>query len=216
MTGISRDTCRDITRTDSVTTFAHTTSAGRTAQDDADWLRRVAYHEAGHAFALWTGQLGFQRISIVPDSDSDGASAGHCLGNPDPTWFDPDAAQRSVAVEGRLTRYALAALAGAAAERHYCGGEAQVDNEVDRRVAIEYADCLNGGPEETDAYLAWLLLRAEGVVASPRATAAIPALAAALLDRRTLSYRRAVAVMRQGIQRAFGLASPEIAPHDQE
>src|SRR4051794_3747807 len=68
------------------------------------WLRRVAYHEAGHAVVAWALGLKFEEVTIVPDRDIFGASLGHIGGVPEPDRVRP--------APGAVEAYAAMMLGG--------------------------------------------------------------------------------------------------------
>ena len=80
-----------------------------------------------------------------------------------------------------------AALAGHAAQRHFAGRSIRFAGSVqDYRQAFDVADYVCGSPEESQALVKWLAVRAKLLVASPHNAAAVEAVASDLLKHKRL------------------------------
>jgi hypothetical protein len=79
--------------------------------------RATAYHEAGHAVALWAQGLRFRRASILPDAKE--GTLGH-VAHGFPKWFNPEldcSARHRILTEN----HTVVALAGEIAEKRFLG-----------------------------------------------------------------------------------------------
>jgi Peptidase family M41 len=166
-------------------------------------LRRVAYHEAGHAVAAYVLRLPMREVSIIEEADS----LGHMEHAPTP-WFQPDVWYGDDRrTEHRIEARIICALAGPAAEARWGGRRNRVGAGQDERNALDLADYVAGDPtgEGARLYVAWLRHRAEGLVRRELYWAAVEALAAELLARRRVGARRARAIIKQAITAQLGL-----------
>jgi hypothetical protein len=81
-------------------------------------LKRVAYHEAGHAVVGYLVKCPFMKVSVIPDDDS----FGRCTFRKLPEGFDPgtssvDSIKDRVRIEGHV----MSSLPGSLAEKQYAG-----------------------------------------------------------------------------------------------
>jgi ATP-dependent Zn protease len=143
----------------------------------------TAYHEAGHAVAHYllrrAGRL--REVTIVPDAQR--GTPGRA-----PRWTDPydlDDGPWSDLVKVRLQHEAMVLLAGGIAERRFAGRTDQADTQSDYEKAAELALAISGSEHAADAFLDWLGTVTEDLVADR--WPAVEAIAAALLQQRTLS-----------------------------
>lgn len=160
-------------------------------------LARTAYHEAGHAAVMHEHGHRFKFVTIEQTDDSLGHVLADYLRD-----FKPDVEVRPQD-ERRIRDRVVQLLAGASAEAKYAGRRNHVGAGDDYKRAVAFAEYVTLSPEETGAYLDWLWLRADNTVALPHVWAMIQALAGALMDKRTLSYDEAVAVMEQALEVAL-------------
>ena len=147
-------------------------------------LWATAYHEAGHAIATIHLRVGIGRlgVSIAPSGDATGTC--HTLkafsGSPE------------LETTGRMRlgaeKEAIILLAGPAAQRKFRPSSLRnYHGHSDRHRAIELMNCFVGSNRELEAYINWLRIRAEQLVANPFAWRTIEAVAAALFERKHLT-----------------------------
>jgi hypothetical protein len=140
-------------------------------------LERTAYHEAGHAVMGFLLKRRVLSVSIAPLDDG---SRGRCNYAPtDPKLLridgEPTARQRRT-----VERLIMCTLAGVLAEQLATG----VDNAIskDWPKAQDHAKRVCASDREADAYLAWLRVRTESLLAQPATRAMVAAVARALLN----------------------------------
>jgi len=173
-------------------------------------LRATAYHEAAHAVAFFVLGMSPTRATIVPTDETAGSAshAAFSLGHLDVDEITPTR-------RDRIERKIIAALAGAVAEERLAGCDCSATARQDHASAADLALRVCGGQRETNAYLAWLYIRTEMLI--ERRWPAIEALAAILLERRTLHKRELPTTIQRildpaGIAASFRAATP--APRD--
>ena len=140
--------------------------------------RATAYHEAGHAVVRWCYGLEFRLVTIRPDL-VDG-SLGHVAHAPD----EP--------VDG----YAVSLAAGQVAEIKFRRRLPRWGSEGDDEDIIEIALARGMAPDTAAAWGRYCILMSRDLV--NQYWREIQAVAAALLERETLSYQDAVDVMLNG------------------
>ena len=167
---------------------------------DVPWINQVAYHEAGHAVAGYELHVPFRYVTIVPDEEQ--GSAGHILYSRlrpdfDSARYEMTEFQLRRIIEPRI----ICALSGEAAESGLTGRRHLLTATEDYHHAVEFALVATGGsPDEAGAYCTWLYYRAVGVVRKPFVWPAIEALAAALLEHKTISSREARRIIKGAIK----------------
>lgn len=154
-------------------------------------LQATAYHEAGHAVVACALRRNLHRVTIVADDDDDSLGACHYgIGaRIQPEW-ESDTQVRRV-----IERDVLTSLAGMMAERRFTGRMNRQGADSDRMKAAWAASYLYDG-EVLDAYLRFMLLRVDSMVAVPMNWHAIEAVAAALLNNGSLSGRTTRRIIR--------------------
>lgn len=158
---------------------------------NSNQLWATAFHEAGTAVAAVHLRVGIGRlgVSIVPSEGSAGTC--HALktfsGNPDAHATD----RMRLGAEKR----AIILFAGPAAQRKYRSSSIRnYHGHSDRHSAIDLMDYFVGSNRELEAYLNWLRIRAEQLVANPFAWKTIEAVAAALFESKHLTAREIKAI----------------------
>ncbi len=150
----------------------------------------TAYHEAGHAVAAFEVGAVIHRVSIIQTEDMFGAvESGR------PSWLRNDMmhARSRLWAEARI----LWTLAGPVTEARHTGRRNRVGASSDYRTCADLAlSMCQGESEEANALLRWLELRARNLLALPFVWGPVVALAAALLERETLTGRQARAICR--------------------
>lgn len=151
-------------------------------------LEEIAYHEAGHAVMAYLLRRRFHSITIDPEK-LDEATGGlvrlvHSkkLNNSLNTYGYSKEIEQHI----RIT------LAGEASSGIFSGQEkwslSQTDIGTSFRLIQNYCcSCLN----ETDAYINWLMLSVKNDLKLPQNWCLVCAVAQALLEHKTLSYRKA-------------------------
>lgn len=162
-------------------------------------LERTAYHEAGHAVAAFLMRRRVLSVTIVPDEDA--GSLGHnrygVLPNIHP---DYEIDSRTVRV---IEREIVVSLAGWAAEARLDASarrEASYLGDDDWHKAYDLATYVTGSPEEMEAYVNWLWVRAKYMIALPPQWAAVKGLASDLLERRRIGGRRVREVIKTAMR----------------
>ena len=146
---------------------------------------RTALHEAGHAVAatFLHHAAKVRRVTITPDRAS--GSLGHVRGWVRPSvWRAVEAGDTSLKSLLHLTEEVLVLLAGEIAERR-AGARLVWGAGTDRENAADIANALSGDPRQANAFLRWLIIRAENLVALRWVE--VQAVAAALLEHKTLT-----------------------------
>ena len=148
-------------------------------------LKRIAYHEAGHAVMHVLEHIPFRHVTIVPDEES----SGHVHGNPQPKSFQPEW-DNSTRMERRAEALVRIDFAGQVAEQILRGRKSwKQGSQCDLGNAVDMLCYLAGGGDTLDAYLHLLLLETRNILQQPWNWAMVEAVAAALLRRKTLSAR---------------------------
>ena len=96
----------------------------------------------------------------------------------------------------------MISLAGSLAEQRYLCNDDWTGAEREMQSARDLAAYVNGSLEQTLAYLDWLTIRARQVVTSDHVWPMVEALAHALIDKGTIGYRNAIAIMKEAGVRA--------------
>lgn len=165
---------------------------------DRKRMERVAYHEAGHAVASVLLGVGLRSVTIVPDAGR--GTLGLCQGTPPGRGFRPDAA-----VDGRTMRrlqdQVMVLLAGGIAEYEFTRRHNHRGCDHDYRVAADLAGYACGGGKELEFFLGWLGERVRGLLRNRAHWPAVEALAAALMERRTIGGADARRVIHEAIRR---------------
>jgi hypothetical protein len=175
-------------------------------------LRATAYHEAGHAVTSCRLALGFKRVTVQPGTDSWGHVLSHRL-----RLTDEHVYNMSPAVRDRLERKIVVLLSGREAERIVRGrynnrgaGSVEFSPGSDYSSALELAShIVEMSSEEFAAYFKWLRLRAKALTNSPINRVMIDEVAAALIERTTLTERQVRDAMWTAGQRLSGQAGTE-------
>lgn len=152
----------------------------------------AAYHEAGHAVAAVVQGLEVQRATIAADHEEWGCvEVAPVEDDFSPEWDPPEKVKE--VLEPRL----VTLLAGRVAEELRAGGVALSETDEsdwgDRQAVVEFADCLAGGPEQTQTLVDSLIERARELLIEN--WPAVAAVAQALLERETLSGEEVAAAI---------------------
>ncbi len=158
-------------------------------------LTATAYHEAGHTAATIEVNLRVKEVSIIPNKERN--SLGHCSGPKAPRWLLDADHDVSLRVRDRLERMIIVLLAGPIAEAQWTGRRNHVGASGDVKKAVDLMSHLAGG-KEADAYLAWLYIRAENIIASDATWGVVQAIAEALLAQRRITGKEARRLYDEG------------------
>ena len=135
---------------------------------------------------------------------------GRVLGTDIPSLFETDVRGGS-RLERLAHREIVVALAGQAAQCHFCGQPEEPGGAgQDYSSAFGLADRICSSAEETEALVKWLEVRAKMLIQHPRNADAIKTVAAALLEHKRLS---ATAVRKLFRQAYLPPARPPAASH---
>jgi len=162
-------------------------------EESDDRLRRIAFHEAGHAWMMWKEGLGVRSVSIKPHGSIQGDNRGETV---------PDRAMEEG--HNELSRkFARAALAGSAAEHFLLGkwdGESLQANAFDMAKAKEFLTQSgeDRDPGSLDQDIHALSNRVMGEISRPREWHAVTALAYALLASVTLTGEQVLEILSDG------------------
>ena len=155
----------------------------------------VAYHEAGHAVAAFDQRLRYKYVSIIPD---DKGSLGQVQLASFPEDFQPDI---DVTLRDRLRieKIVIINFAGSMAEAKYRGEEPEYGAECadDWKSAMDLASYACGSPEEEEAYVNWLFVRAKNMFNVPHIWQMVEGLAKELLVRKKIGYQTSREIMKE-------------------
>lgn len=143
-------------------------------------LQATAFHEAGHAVAAWSCGLPVYRVSIQPEGDAKGVVSHR---NPlARVRLDLDGSDKArMKAEAAI----IVCLAGPASQRRFNARSYRKHHSAsDFDTAAELALRLNSSAEAANAYLDWLRIRADDLIAGRWKI--VTALAGLLLERAEL------------------------------
>ena len=179
-------------------------------------LRRIAYHEAGHAVATYLARQRIYEVSIVPKPSED--SLGHVKGEhstppdadssgPVSVYFDSIGEAK---VRHRIETDIMVTMAGPVAEALLTNRRPWVvrldesgSSEGDTSSVSDRITYIAAYDERViDAYLKWLWQRTRVMLNWGPHWAGVKAVAEALLKRRHISGRLARTIIRNAIRQA--------------
>jgi hypothetical protein len=144
-------------------------------------LKRVAYHEAGHAVVALSLRRRFRYVTIVPKDNS----LGHVLKTAKPESIEPDC-DASPRVDRWIEREVMVIMAGSLAEEVFTGLHNPIGASSDYEAVINCATQVEPDPIVCEKYLGYLWAKMEAHVRQPETWVQIEALAKALLNGRRL------------------------------
>jgi hypothetical protein len=154
-------------------------------------LRRVAYHESGHAVAAVEHRIEFLYATVVRDDDS----LGHVLFPPEPERFEKRTIKRHL-LERWINQRVLISLAGPAAERIVAGRYDHSGAESDYKLCVGRAlRCYSD--DTASKFIDFKLSQAWDFVQQPHVWLKIEKVADALIAREKLSAREIKAICRE-------------------
>ena len=162
----------------------------------------TAYHEAGHAVAAIAQGVAVRSITIVPDKQE--GYAGR-VQHEDLTRQVNLEADNSPLTRLRIEKQIIVFLAGAAAQRKYDRRSwRSFHSSSDYENAANLADAVSSSPAASEAFLRWLAIASDDLIAAHWQE--VEEIAKALVEEKTLSGTR----VRELISRAIALApAPE-------
>jgi hypothetical protein len=171
--------------------------------------RAVAYHEAGHCVAAYRLRIPFtgrKALTIIPTQAYSGRFIHHCILKNDVEWNASDHNRL------RMERGVQALLAGIEAQRRYDEtsitygeGFGNWDGGPDYHEAINLVSCFaSADPKETELYMELLRLRTRNLIQQDHNWKCICALSDALMKRKVLSAKDAIAIIQGTIQNIVG------------
>lgn len=159
-------------------------------------LEAVAYHEAGHAVVSIRHRRAFRLVTIVPTLEHN--TLGHVWYRPRPKWMRPDL-DDSPRIARWIENEVLVCLAGPAAERRFTGRSNDVGAGSDHRHAVDLALRLHEDEAVLAKYMAYMLEWARAYVEATPVWEDVEALAAALMERKTLTGTEAKAAVQAAL-----------------
>ncbi|MCZ6689591.1 MAG: hypothetical protein O7H41_08320 [Planctomycetota bacterium] len=158
----------------------------------------TAYHEAGHAVAAVSLCRRLGKVTILPDPEL--KSEGHCVLGPIGK-FNADI-EWNRRTELKAERDIILFLAGVTAEKIVTGRyPAKMFESSDLRKVTDLAWRVEGDDEKITAYLRGMQERTKALLQSPRAWAAVKALASALLEDEEIRPRTARGLITRAMKR---------------
>ena len=170
--------------------------------------RAVAYHEAGHCVAAYRLRIPFtgrKALTIIPTDEYSGRLVHHnILKNLE--WDNYDRNRL------KMERNVQALLAGIEAQRRYDEtsitygeGFGNWDGGPDYHEAINLVSCFaSADPKETELCMELLRLRTRNLIQQDHNWKCICAIADALIQKKVLSAREAIAIIQETIQNIVG------------
>ncbi len=170
--------------------------------------RVVAYHEAGHCVAAYRLRIPFtgrKALTIIPTEAHSGCFVHHnILKNLE--WDNSDRNRL------KMERNVQALLAGIEAQCRYDEtsitygeGFGNWDGGPDYHEAINLVSCFaSPDPKETELYIELLRLRTRNMIQQDHNWKCICAIADALIQKKVLSAREAIAIIQETIQNIVG------------
>jgi len=154
-------------------------------------LQATAYHEAGHAVVGYHNDLKFRYVTIKPSGDA----LGHVLSPASPKSFNPEFMTRtSYHAIVYWQRRLVTSFAGQFAEGKFLGKHPRHGHDSDDQQAVNVAIELTGSQKQLQKYLDFSLVVAEETVNIFWPD--IKAVATALIERETLSFKEVRDVIR--------------------
>ncbi|MFC2002560.1 hypothetical protein ACFLV4_01245 [Chloroflexota bacterium] len=166
----------------------------RTEQNPRIALKRVAYHEAGHAVMAFWLRCRFHHVSIILDESED--TVGHVLSGKR-ARVEYERVEPSSHNRFQIEKYILVALGGNAAERLLTGRKVWAGSETDLHNAYDYVSLLIQEENEIRAYLKWLHERTGNTLSSACNWFAVETLANELLNRRYIGSGQVHQIIRK-------------------
>ena len=170
--------------------------------------RVVAYHEAGHCVAAYRLRIPFtgrKALTIIPTQAYSGRFIHHCILKNDVEWNASDHNRL------RMERGVQALLAGIEAQRRYDetsirygDGFGNWDGGPDYHEAVNQVSYFTSGSEERELYIELLRFRAQNLVQLDFNWKCICAIADALMQKKVLSAKEAIAIIQGTIQNIVG------------
>ncbi len=166
-------------------------------------IEEVAYHEAGHAVAHFVNRVRFVEIRIVLANEE----LGRVVVAAPPKWYRPDidsseSSPNYLRSRFFMERLVIGSMAGHIAQHRYAQRPPELETY---RYDLEasFADVCRwvGSDHAAEAYLKFLWEMARDLVDMDVYWAAIKAVAAALLERKTIKYRDASKLIREAMVR---------------
>ena len=162
-------------------------------------LKHTAYHEAGHVVAAYTVRRAFKSVSIVEEEHSLGRVL---FSNFEDAFFESLSLDSSgnLVTRCKLEKEVIVFYGGTAAV-DLLTGELDVEkSEHDLTCVRELLTRASGDGDEAETYSNWLYARTKAMLCLPHLWHAVEAVAAALLENQTLSYRAARKIMCGAVQ----------------
>lgn len=170
--------------------------------------RAVAYHEAGHCVAAYRLRIRFtgrKALTIIPTEAYSGCFVHHCILKNDVEWNASDHNRL------KMERSVQALLAGIEAQRKYDEtsitygeGFGNWDGGPDYHESVNRVSYFTSGPKEIELYIELLRFRAQNLVQLDFNWKCICAIAEALMQKKVLSAKEAIAIIQGTINNIVG------------
>jgi len=155
----------------------------------------TAYHEAGHFVAAVHVGLTTKRVTIIPEEND---SHGHILIKPPFRRSDNPEFERSDRLLLKFDRYAIYCLAGMEAQRKFRASSIRsYHGHSDYMRVLDWLEYFAESDDEAQVWIRLLLIRARNLVT--RGWLNVEAIAAALMEHKTLSAAEGREVMRKDL-----------------
>jgi len=158
-------------------------------------LEEIAYHEAGHAVMAYLLHRRFHSITIDPEKLDEGTGGLVCLVRSRSLIKSLDAGGYSTEME----KHIRITLAGEVSSGIFSGQEKWDKSQIDIGASFKLVQDQCYYLKEADAYINWLLLSVQNDLKLPQNWCCVCAMAQALLDHKTINYRKA----RETIKAAY-------------
>lgn len=152
----------------------------------------IAFHEAGHAVMTVYCRMGLGTVSIIPANDFQGV----CKTMKQPSLSKRDYSLTTKA-ESRLNHRIMIAVAGDVAQRLFSRRrDPSYSTSSDHALSLEMAGRTCGDLEETIALVNYLTISARNILRTPIQWDAVKALAKELLEKNSVSGKRAKEIIQ--------------------
>lgn len=166
-------------------------------------MKRVAYHEAGHAVMSALEHVPFCSVTIASTEHYAGRLQP---GNPPEGFLPEHTAASDFRSRRRVEARVRVCLAGEVAERILAGSRMWrlprvVSSRPDFAAAMDLLHCLTDVEDTLNAHLQLLYLQARDTLKIPHNLTCVEAVAEALIECRTLSARRVRSIRKETLER---------------
>ena len=151
----------------------------------------TAYHEAGHAVCAYLVRKKFRYVTIR----ANGEYEGHMRHYQRREAFLTDGEEKA-RTRTSMEKDMMVSLAGGAAVFLLTGKHDYIGKWSDDHKVMDLSEYVCRSRRECEAYINWLFIRCESMLRSPANWHAVETLAEELLAKETISYRKAVEIIK--------------------